>query len=180
MFVTAGWIIWFPLSPVGFSPKTWPGLKEKSRKLCYLFWCTTGLFGKTNCLPRSLQTLQQSSLVIKKDIIWPLLLHIDKYQMSTMTPEYTNSSWHGKKMDKLHLIHAINTIHSRYTCEVVRFIGRSTLNQGLSQVPAFHSLTPKKLKESDMRSARMETNWSWRKSMECLLQLKTRQAVKPL
>lgn len=71
IYVTARWIIWFPLSHIG----TWPGFKEP-RKLCHLFWLTTGLFGKTNCLPRimhtcivRLQRLQQSSFVIRKDII---------------------------------------------------------------------------------------------------------------
>jgi len=41
--------IW--LSPVGFPPKTWPGVKEKPRELRYLLWCTTGLFGKTAQAP---------------------------------------------------------------------------------------------------------------------------------
>lgn len=45
-YIAVRWNIQFPL---GFLPKTWPGSKEEQKELYYLFWFTTGLFGKTDC-----------------------------------------------------------------------------------------------------------------------------------
>lgn len=62
-------------SPIGFPPKTWPVFKEEPRELCYLFWCTIGLFRHTNVCPDPMQHAELSNKHYSRVALWSGKIH---------------------------------------------------------------------------------------------------------